>query len=113
MNTHTLKEGRHLIALLLDEWPAPRCDATDGARIYLTFSCRSCGALMWPEDEYDTAFPRQTMCDSCYKTDVLTFPDGDLLLSTLQELVFAWPGGYSSAALEAALRFLHLHAVDR
>jgi hypothetical protein len=113
LNTHALREGRQLIAQLLEEWPAPRCDATDGAHIYLRFSCRSCGTLMWPEDEYATAFPQQTECDSCRKPNVLTFPDGDLLLGILQEIVFAWPRGYPSAAVDAASRFLQRYAVER
>ena len=112
MNTRVFKEGRQLIALLLEEWPAPRCDATDGAYIYLAYSCNSCGTLIWPEDERSPAVPHQTVCDSCLKPNVLTFPDGELLLSTLQEIVFAWPRGFHSQTLQTAQRFLQMHTVS-
>lgn len=113
MITHVFNEGRQLVASLLEEWPAPRCDATDGAYIYLAYSCATCGMLMWPEDERSPAIPRQSLCDSCLNPNVLTFPDGDLLLSTLQELVFAWPKGYPGSAVLAAQRFLHMYTVDK
>lgn len=112
MNTYTLREGRQLIALLLQEWSGWRCDAIDGAYTYLAYSCRSCGTLVWPEDEYASTQPQSIVCESCLNPNVLTFPDGDLLLSTLQEIVFAWPRGSTSDALHAAQRFLQLHAVN-
>ncbi len=110
MHTLVYAHGRRLIQSILGDWPAPRCDATEGARLYLAHSCIHCGSIVWPDDERAPLHLNQTVCDNCRLVHGLTFVQSDLLISTLQELLFAWPSEVRSRTIDQTIAYLEAHA---
>ena len=113
MHTHAFAQGRRLIQMLIDDWPGPACDAIDGARIYLAYSCPACGVMLWPEHELLPLSQRATpLCPACQHPHILKFVESDLLLETLQELIFAWPPLLRGDGVDAATAYLRQYAPE-
>lgn len=113
MYTGAFAQGRHLIQTLVDEWPGPACDAIDGARMYLAYSCIGCGTMLWPENEVaGTHHPREVLCVACRTPHVLKFVESDLLIGTLRELLFAWPPELRQDCVIAAEAYLQQYSPE-
>jgi hypothetical protein len=105
--------GREVLAALVAAWPSSQPHhALDDGRYYLAYSCRSCGAMLWPIYVLEcTGLVREaeTLCEACTNPAILPTIDAHSLCEALRDMVLCWTDAREDAAFRRAAAFLQEH----